>query len=52
MCQQIIYGVNCESCCDTCINIICDRFDGNYTYGCIGSFEGDRCNFTGKATLV
>jgi hypothetical protein len=26
-CSTGIYGVNCESRCDTCVNRICDRFD-------------------------
>ena len=46
-CSTTSCGVNCESRCDTCVNRICDRFDGNCTYGCIEGFKGDRCHLTG-----
>ena len=51
-CSTSSYGVNCESRCDTCVNRICDRFDGNCTYGCIAGFKGDRCRLTGIPILV
>ena len=53
-CITSSYGVNCESrCyCDTCVNIITDKFDGNCTYGSIEGFKGDRCHLTGITILV
>jgi hypothetical protein len=51
-CSTGTYGVNCEARCDTCVNRICDRFDGKCTYGCNGGNNGDRCNLTGITLLV
>ena len=51
-CSTGTYGVNCEARCDTCVNRICDRFDGKCTYGCVGRLNGDRCNITGITILV
>jgi hypothetical protein len=51
-CSTGTYGVNCEAQCDTCVNRICDRFDGKCTYGCIGGYNGDRCNLIGITILV
>jgi hypothetical protein len=48
----VTHGVNCEARCDTCVNRICDRFDGKCIHGCIGGFNGDRCNLTGITILV
>ena len=50
--SECITGVNCESRCDTCINRICDRFDGKCTYGCIAGFKGDRCHLSGTQMLT
>ena len=38
------YDNNCESQCDTCVHRICDRQDGQCTYGCIEGFKGDDCH--------
>ena len=51
-CNTGTYGLNCESRCDTCVSRICDRFYGKCAYGCIGGFNGDRCNITGITILV
>ena len=51
-CSTGTYGVNSESHCDTCINRICDRFDGNWTYGRVQDFKGDRCNLSGTQMLT
>jgi len=45
------YGVNCEFRCDTRVNKVCDRQDGQCTYGCIDGFKGDSCQFPGILTL-
>ena len=50
-CTSGTYGVNCEHSCDTCVNKLCDRQDGQCTYGCIGGFKGDSCQFPGILTL-
>ena len=51
-CSTGQYGVSCEARCDTCVNKICDSFDGKCTYGCIEGFNGDRCNLTGITISV
>jgi hypothetical protein len=51
-CSTGIYGVNCESRCGTCVNRICDRFDGRCKYGCIEGFNGDHCNLRWTFLIV
>ena len=50
-CVSGTYGINCESRCDTCVNKVCDRHDGQCKYGCIDGYEGDRCQLPGILTL-
>ena len=38
-CTSGTYGVNCEYSCDTCVNKLCGRQDGQCTYGCIDGFK-------------
>jgi hypothetical protein len=50
-CTSGTYGVNCENRCDTCVNKLCDREDGQCTYGCINRFKGESCQLQGIPTL-
>jgi hypothetical protein len=50
-CTSGTYGVNCENSCDTCVNKLCDRQDGQCTYGCIDGLKGENCQFPGILTL-
>ena len=50
-CTSGTYGVNCELSCDTCVNKLCDRQNGQCTYGCIDGSKGVSCQFPGILTL-
>ena len=49
-CTSGKYGVNCEYSRDTCVNNICDRHNGQCTYGCIDGLKGENCQFPGILT--
>lgn len=42
-CSSGYYGLNCEDQCNTCNSTLCERFEGNCTYGCNEGFKGHQC---------
>ena len=46
-CSSSYYGFNCEDQCNKCNNTLCERFEGNCTYGCIKGYTGHQCLISG-----
>ncbi|XP_071153899.1 receptor-type tyrosine-protein phosphatase epsilon-like [Mytilus edulis] len=42
-CEPGFYGFNCKEQCATCLNMSCERLEGNCSYDCIDRYEGVKC---------
>ena len=46
-CSNGYHVYQCADRCDTCNTNLCDRIEGNCTYGCIEGYTGHQCLFSG-----
>jgi hypothetical protein len=51
-CSDGDHGFDCVYHCETCHNILCERFEGNCTHGCIEGFKGHQCLVSGFWNLI
>ena len=51
-CSDGEHGFDCADHCNTCESTVCERFEGNCTYGCIEGFAGHMCLFSGYTVYI
>jgi hypothetical protein len=46
-CSDGDHGFDCVDHCNICHSTLCERFEGNCTYGCVEDFKGHKCLVSG-----
>jgi hypothetical protein len=51
-CSDGDHGFDCVDRCNTCHSTLCERFEGNCTYGCVEGFKGHPCLVSGFLNII